>query len=60
MRRSAWRQWFDGLMEGDPFALGLLGIVVVLALFTGAIWLIDQKRKKDEAEKKSQGRRSIR
>ncbi len=57
MRRSAMEQFLDGLSEGDPFALGLLGFVVVLALIAGVIWFIDQKAKKQENSKSQGGKR---
>jgi hypothetical protein len=52
-RGSAMQQFMEGLQNGDPAAYGLLGLVVVLALIAGGIWIADQRAKKAEAAKKS-------
>ena len=55
MRRNVFARYFEALGEGDPVALGITGLFVVILLAVGLVaWKFkrDERRREEEKRKK--------
>ncbi|MBI3407156.1 MAG: hypothetical protein HY040_02215 [Planctomycetes bacterium] len=50
--RRALRDFFTDLIQGDPVALIIAGVVLFLASLVAIVWIIDRRKKKKEIERK--------
>jgi hypothetical protein len=57
MRGRVFRHFFEDLAAGDPVALGILAVLVLVALAVGIVWLKTARdlRREDEARKRRYG-----
>lgn len=52
MRRNVFRAYFENLADGDPIALGLTALFIVIALVVGGVALHFKRQHKREEEEK--------
>ena len=48
---------FEDLSQGDPIALGIVGVVALTACVIAAIWIVDLRKRKNEKKKKPSEKR---
>jgi hypothetical protein len=53
MRRNVFRHYFSALSEGDPVALGVTGLFVVILIAVGLVaWKFKRDERRHEEEKR--------